>query len=173
MGRPKEGVVLPDGRRMIEPALASLAALCRRVVIVGACRGFSAPSEAGIIHLADRTPGRGPLAAVESLLLSGLDDGYLVVACDQPLLTPSLLALLVKGNPTQPTFFRSEEGEALDPFPGYFPVSWLPDVQTALQQGERSLRRLIQRSEAAWIPLPNPLLASLKNINTPADLEAL
>jgi molybdopterin-guanine dinucleotide biosynthesis protein A len=110
---------------------------------------------------------------VESLLLSGLDDGYLVVACDQPLLTPSLLALLVQGNPTRPTFFRSEEGEALDPFPGYFPASWLPDVQIALQQGERSLRRLIRRSEAAWILLPNPLRASLKNINTPADLEAL
>ena len=174
MGRPKEGVTLWDGRPMIEHVLEPLAALCRRVVIVGACPGFRVDPGRGIIRLADRSPGQGPLAGIETLLASGLDSGYLVVACDQPLLTPHRLRPLLRaGDPAVPRFFRAQDGAELDPFPGYLPAAWLPMVRDALARDQRSVRALVRRTRVTWILIPNVLRPDLRNVNTPADLAGL
>jgi molybdopterin-guanine dinucleotide biosynthesis protein A len=171
MGRPKEGVVLSDGRRMIEHVIEPLRGVCRRVVIVGACRGYPIPAGTDLVHLNDSKPGGGPLAAIAMLLHSGLDpEGYLVVACDQPFLTSPLLRLLVEEQSPPPRFFRSEGGAPLDPFPGYLPIAWLPEVEGALQRGERSIRRLIQKTPASWVSLPDSARGCLKGINMPSDL---
>lgn len=172
MGRPKEGIFLSDGRPMIEHVIEPLRGVCRRVAIVGACHGYPIPAAIDLIHLNDSEPGAGPLVAIATLLRSGLDsEGYLVAACDQPFLTAPLLSLLMEDRSPLPRFFRSEEGTPLDPFPGYFPVGWFSEVERALQQGERSVRRLIERTPVSWIPIPDEFRGFLKSINTPADLE--
>ena len=174
MGRPKEGVILWDGRPMIEHVIESLAALCRRVVIVGACHGLRVAPGLDIIRLADRNPGQGPLAGIETLLASGLDSGYLIVACDQPLLTPHRLRpLLDDADPAVPRFFRAQDGTELDPFPGYFPAAWLPMVRDALARDQRSVRALVRRTRVAWVSMSEVLWADLRSVNTPADLADL
>ncbi len=187
MGRPKEGVILWDGRPMIEHVIESLRGVCRRVVVVGECRGYPIPLEIDLIQLRDTQPGAGPLAAIATLLRSDLDrNGYLVVACDQPLLTAPLLGRLIEDGfriflqpfpgdhrPALPRFFRSEEGEPLDPFPGYFPAGLLPEIETALQSGESSVRRFIQKTPVSWVSLPQTLRESLKSMNSPADLKCM
>ncbi|MBI3608705.1 MAG: NTP transferase domain-containing protein [Nitrospirae bacterium] len=174
MGRPKEGVILWDGRPMIEHVIESLVALCRRVVIVGACSGFRVEPGRGIIRLADRSSGQGPLAGIETLLASGLDSGYLIVACDQPRVTPHRLRpLLNDGDPAVPRFFRAQDGSKLDPFPGYFPAAWLPMVRDALARDHRSVRALIRRTQVTWVSISDVLRADLRSVNTPADLAGL
>jgi len=174
MGRPKEGVILWDGRPMIEHVVEALAALCRRVVIVGACSGCRVDPGCGIIHLADRSPGQGPLAGIETLLASGLDSGYLIVACDQPLLTPHRLRPLLRGGDAAvPRFFRARDGTELDPFPGYFPAAWLPMVRDALARDQRSVRALVRRTRVAWVSISDVLRGDLRSVNTPADLADL
>jgi molybdopterin-guanine dinucleotide biosynthesis protein A len=172
MGTPKESIEIWNGRSMIEHVSTALAAVCQCVVIVGECRGFPIPSASEIGHLPDLHPGAGPLAGIEALLSSGLDSGYLVVACDQPLLTPSLLRRLVSGDPAQPCFFRSEHG-GLDPFPGYYPAAWLPRVEEAIQCGRLSVRRLIRESQGTWVPITPAEQVCLKSVNTPAELAEL
>jgi len=174
MGRPKEGVILWDGRPMIEHVIESLAALCRRVVIVGACHGLRVAPGLDISRLADRNPGQGPLAGIETLLASGLDTGYLVVACDQPLLTPHRLRPLLRdGDPAVPRFFRAQDGAELDPFPGYLPAAWLPMVRDALARDRRSVRALVRRTRVTWVSIPDVLRADLRSVDTPADLAGL
>lgn len=180
MGRLKEGIALRDGRPMIEHVVEPLREVCRWVVIVGACRAYPISPEDGLIHLTDSQPGAGPLAAIATLLRSGLDpEGYLVAACDQPYLTSPLLRRLrvaapffrpLEGRSDSPRFFRSERGAPIDPFPGYFPVAWLSEIEEALQRGERSIRRLIERTPVSWVSLPESLRGCLKGINRLTDL---
>jgi molybdopterin-guanine dinucleotide biosynthesis protein A len=169
MGRPKEGVVLWDGRPMIEHVVDAMQAVCQRVVIVGACRGWTpAPS---IVRLDDRHADLGPLGGIEALLASGIDRGYLVVGCDQPLLTPQILRLLSNApDPEIPHFLRTEEGIDLDPFPGYFPSAWLPVARAALQQGQRAIREVIRRHRTAWVTLPGTWRLGTDSVNTPAEV---
>lgn len=171
MGQPKEGVVMPDGRQMIEHLIEPLSQVCKQIVIVGACRGFIIRPESALLHLPDTTPGMGPLAAIAALLQSGIDkDGYIVSACDQPYITADLLRLLAQKSSDLPSILQPIEGEILTPFPGYYPVLWLLEIEKQLQAGERSICRALQESRVTYIPFPKEWKGSLRNLNTPTDL---
>jgi molybdopterin-guanine dinucleotide biosynthesis protein A len=179
MGQPKEGVLLPDGRRMIEHVIAPLLEVCEKVVILGACRGFSIPSDPRLIALADEVPGMGPLSAMVTLLKSGIDpNGYLLAACDQPFLTPDLLRRLIVEKPTGPRIFggttpAKRRGSTITPFPGYYPTCWLSEIERVFLSGERSICNAIQKSGASLIAIEEGEEPLLRNINTPNDLKIL
>ncbi len=185
MGQPKEGVLMPDGRPMIEHVIEPLSSLCQKIVILGACRGFDIPSHAKFISLPDAEEGRGPASAIATLLKSGIDKkGYVVCACDQPFLSANLLRLLVEETPSsfegynplgsnQPRIFQSAKGEMLIPFPGYYPVDWLSEMEKGFEVGERSICALLKISVVSFVSLPNEWKPLLKNINLPSDLDSL
>lgn len=167
MGLPKEGARLPDGRPMLLHVLDALRAVCPTVAVVGAYRDVDLPQ--GVVSIPDLRPGEGPLAGLEALLSSGLDDDYLVLGCDQPLATPALLARLDTGG-TRPAFFRDEDGAEHHPFPGRFPASLAQSAREALDRGERSPRRVLRDLPVDWITIPAEQAARLRSLNTPDDL---
>jgi len=173
MGRLKEGVPLGDGRPMLAHVLDALRGACGRVVVVGACLGVPLEPAPDLVHLPDGFPGEGPLAGLVTLLGSGESDAYLLAACDQPLLTPGLLRRLLDGVPHRPRFFRAPDGAPLDPFPGLFPASLLPEALAAFNAGERSVRRFVRGLDAEWVPLSPTEMPLLQDLDTPADLAGL
>jgi len=170
MGVPKEGVLLPDGRPMIEHVIASLAAVCERVVIAGEARGYRNDD---LLRLPDLRPGLGPLAGIEAVLSSGLSDSYLIAACDQPFVTPELLLRLPDGGRAQPRCFRGEGGTGFHPFPCYCPASWLPRVREALDGDRLSMRELLGVNQPDWPPVTAEEADLLRSVNRPADLGAM
>jgi len=174
MGQPKPGVPMPDGRKMIEHVIEPLSRLCQKIVMMGDCRGFSIPQQQNFIALADDPPGKGSLSAIATLLKSGIDpDGYLVVACDQPFLTPDLLRLLIGEKARVPSIFQSEPDEMLTPFPGYYPVCWLPKIQSELASGQYGICNAILKNGFETVSLPKEGRGLIRNINTPTDLKTL
>lgn len=180
MGRPKHHVPMPDGRAMMAHVLEALTPVCRQVAVSGPAGNFALPP--GIPAIADLRPGEGPLAALEAILASGLDTRYLLVSCDQPLLTPALLCRLASQSlmPNQqgfPAFFcainEAHKTQLLDPFPGIYPEHLLGDVQRALDAGQRSIRDCNRQWECHPVPLSREEEALLTSMNTPADLAAL
>jgi molybdenum cofactor guanylyltransferase len=174
MGRPKEGVTLKDGRAMIEPVIEAMREAFGRVAVVGACAGFDCTAVPDVLHVRDLRPGLGPLAGLESLLASGLAAGYVMAACDQPLLTASLLKRLAHDAGETPRFFITAEGGVrLDPLPGYFPANLRAEVSGALDQGRRAFRGLVSSLNPQWVPLRDELVPLLASVNSPEDLVAL
>lgn len=174
MGSPKEGVRLFDGRAMIEAVLSALEAVCPGPVVVGSCLGFDWTRRIGLGRITDEHPGFGPLAGLEALLASGAARGYLVAACDQPLLSSRLLRRLTEGASDQARFFRDERtDEQLDPFPGYFPLTWLDPVRDAVREGRLSLRSLVKSLPVQWVPVSPRERRCLASANTPGELASL
>lgn len=176
MGQPKEGLRLWDNRPMLAHVVDALSPLCPVVIIVGQCLGCDTETDYRLTKILDRQTGLGPLSALDALLSSGLSTHYLVTSCDQPLLEPSLLQLLldkIEGNPHQPIFFQSQEGAGLDPFPGLYPASLLPFVEQALAKGQYSIRKMLQEQPIHWVPLPVGKDYCLSNCNTPDAVAAL
>ncbi len=173
MGVLKEAIRLSDGRTMIEHVISPLKEVCGKVVTVGKNPAEEITRQYGITHLVDKKAGLGPLGGIETLLSSDLASGYLVAACDQPLLTPEILQRLLEGDPTIAHFFRPREGEIIDPFPGYFPACLLFEVERIRAEGVQSMHGFIERISASWLDLPNSLRPRIKSINTPADLSVI
>ncbi|MFH0794200.1 MAG: molybdenum cofactor guanylyltransferase [bacterium] len=168
MGRPKERILLPDGKSMLERVADILLPLVQKLVVVGASGGFD-PSVLGATRLDDLRPGLGPLAGLETLLASGGAEGYLVVACDQVRLTTGLLERLLPAGGS-PAALRTEKGVELLPFPVYLPAGFLPIVRAALDQGERSSRLLLAGSRIEWRVVAAEAEELVRSINTPEDL---
>jgi molybdenum cofactor guanylyltransferase len=173
MSTPQESLRLPSGRTMIEHVLDPLITHCRQVVVVGECRGYGVRVSDTLLHILDREPDMGPLGGLVTLLGSGLDTAYVVVACDQMLLTAELLARLTDGDPARPHLFTGPEEDVVHLFPGYYPASLLDDAQNLLGHGHRSLRDLAARSDPLRIPLPAADVARLFGVNTPEQRPAL
>jgi len=182
MGEPKPGVLLWDNRPMLWHVLDALTPVCDDLVVVGACDDTLIPTD--VKHLADHRPGLGPLSGMEALLASGLcgsDHGrYLVVSCDQPLLTPELLARLARVTPQSDTGgalgFFCAINQPLDPFPGIYPAGWLGEVTRALDGKNHSIRDAIRQTRwpVHYEPLGNPdLVHQLHSMNTPQDIQQL
>ncbi len=173
MGQPKAGLRLPNGRTMLETVLQALAGCCARVVIVGDCADMSIALE-NIPRLDDTAPGRGPLGGVQALLSSGLAaQGYLVAACDQPMLSSKLLRELLQGDPARGRFFATSDARCLDPFPGYYPARWSTAVDDAIASSRHSIRALLERMECDWIPVAASDERRLRGANTPMELAQL
>jgi len=171
MGRPKEGILLPDGRPMIEWVLDAFRCTFQQVFIVGACTGYEWTDDQHFIQITDRRPGHGPLSGLEALLSSDAAEGYVVAACDQPLLTPSILRHLGQGAAGRPRLFRAHEtGQSLGPLPGYYPA-WLGErVQQAIGEGRLAFRQLLSYEEVDWLSVADLEEARLASVNTPEDL---
>jgi len=170
MGRPKADILLGDGRSMIAHAIAQMKKVCPVVVVVGG----PPVSIKDVLHLPDIAPGLGPLGGLNTLLGSGLASAYLIVACDQPFLTPEIFHLLLAGDPAVAHLFRPIQDRPIDPFPGYYPAALLPrqlENPDLLERGGRSMQRFIQTIPVTFLSIPMPLRPCIKSLNTPGDLK--
>lgn len=176
MGEPKDAVELWDGRPMIEHVKAALCQVCPTLLIVTAperLKERTAGDEGAVRFITDIHPGLGPLAGIEAVLASGISSGYLIAACDQPLITPSLLESLLPGSAqpaSQARFFCQADGAVVHPFPAYLSESCLPAVREALEWERRSVKALIEHLPATFLPLSPEQEALLESLNSKADI---
>lgn len=146
--------------RILEP-------ICTSLVVLGNCPTGNSPAPAGISRLSDQHPGLGPMSGLETLLASGLGTRYLVVGCDQPLLTTDLLRRLIAQSwGCGAAFYCRRSGESLAPLPGIYPAEWLQAVRRAIDGGHLSLRRLADECPCQWVGLTDPEAAQVESINT-------
>ena len=128
MGVPKAGLLMPDGRSMIETVRDAMERVCEQVVLVGNPHGLR-----GHFVVTDEEPDSGPLAGIEALLRSGVAGRYLVVPCDMPAIGRTLLTrLLDAGGPGAVHF----EGE---PLPCVVDACLATETTRVLGDGVRAL----------------------------------
>jgi molybdopterin-guanine dinucleotide biosynthesis protein A len=173
MGKPKAAVRLWDGRTMMEHMLDTLLAVCPRVVIAGMDQSLRLQTDERVVHVPDRKGGLGPLAGVDALLASGLDNRYIVAACDQPLVSVMLLRRLAEGDPQRPHFFRAARSSSILPLPAHLPATLLGNVQRILTSPDRSLRALMAAIPPQWIEISVEEEKLLTGVNTPSELAEL
>lgn len=173
MGRPKDEVILRDGRAMRDHVLDALRPLGIPLRLSTGTEPRTGQTAAGLTVVPDETPYEGPLAAIVHALECGVEDGLLVVCCDQPMLNSDLLRRLLPSQPHgRPTFFETADGQRLDPFPGYFPRALLNSMKEALTAGERSPRRWAKTESPIYKTLAAGEQAALCSFNSAEELRA-
>ncbi len=159
-----------DGERLVDRMVGVVTAVADPVVEVGT-------GASGLVAVREDPPGAGPLAAFAAGLAAladrGVTDGgVLLVAVDQPGLTPGLLALL-RDHPADGAVVPVAAGRR-QPLAARFPVAVRPVVETLLAAGERSLRALLERipvtelDESAWLSVAG--VDAFADLDQPADL---
>jgi molybdenum cofactor guanylyltransferase len=153
-----KALALLDGERLIDRAIAALAAHCDAVVVCG--RDY-----AGLRSLADRPrPGLGPLGGLNAALHLARDEGFagvLTSACDIPVLPEGLLHLLGLELPAV---------VAGQPVVGAWPSALADHLDAHLAEAtDRSMRHWIAQAGGRFVDIGE----AIHNVNTPGDLAAL
>jgi molybdopterin-guanine dinucleotide biosynthesis protein A len=177
LGGVDKSEVLIGGRRMAERQLEVLAPLFARVIAVTSRPG---PWQAlGVAVVNDHgPPGRGPLAGIEAALaaLAADEDAVVCVASDMPFLSPAALALLRDEAPSAAAVLPRVGGH-VEPLFARYGRACLAPVQAALAGGHLRTGAALTGVAVHWLAesdlrAVDPELATLVNVNTPADLAA-
>ncbi|MBL0061344.1 MAG: molybdenum cofactor guanylyltransferase [bacterium] len=170
MGLPKAGLKLISGQTMFEHGYAIAQELELPCIVVGHAKGIELNSYLGLLVIPDEIPGCGPVGALLGLLKSCEATHYLVIACDQPLLTATLVGKLLVDTDERPTVFMNSFDGNIAPLPGLYPASLLPHVKQLLRQTRASLRELLAKSDARTIAIAEEEYVRLRSANAPQDV---
>ena len=168
MGEPKHALRLPDGRTMIEHVAGALRQACQRLVIVS-----SEETMPGVEHIADNFDQLGPIGGIEALLGSGIGENFLIVPCDMPLLTADILHALLVNTVRPATALRVGSEPAARTLPLRLSTALLPLIWSRIEEGELSIRGLLEAAEVEVVLAPADWEPALANINTPEEFDRL
>ena len=162
MGSPKHDMELPSGQTMLDCTVDFARTLSNSVVIVGG-------EVAGYRCIQDRRDSHGPVAGIEVLLESDIDERYLVVGCDMPKLSLEVI---------EPLFQQDEAAvythrETIIGLPLVVLSSDLHACTEYLDSGKRSIKGFVKTIPHREISVCDKTAALLQSINTPDDLNKL
>ena len=135
------------------------------------------PLVVGGSGLADLRPGLGPLAGIETALAAIDTDLAVVVACDMPGVTVSLVRLLATWDADADVLVPNVEGRR-HPLCARWHRRVLPHIREALDLDRRSVHALLEGLDVAEVGEEALRAAGLEparalfNVNTPEDLRA-
>lgn len=165
-----------EGPSLLERAASLLRPLTAQYVV--SCR----PDQdyKGHTCIKDARPGQGPaqglLACLEHAKKLELA-ATLIIGCDQPGLTSSLLERLIIAWQTAhaahlAALFQNIVTGKLEMLTAIYSVDFIADLAQGLDQGERSLYRLVPKSRITILEYGPEEDAQFVNLNTPAQFEA-
>jgi len=162
MGKPKQGVELPGGQTMVERMLEFARSVTDKIVVVGG-------EIAGCRCIQDHRDNRGPVAGIEALLDSDIDERYLVVGCDMPLLSHELVIPLFQYHET---VVYTHHGAVIG-LPIVICTSTLAACTDYLDSGSGSIKGFVAKIPHMEIPIGDDDAELLRSINTLKDLDKL
>lgn len=193
----KDKALLPWGRATLLEHVAGLVeSVTSPILIVADSRarfdGF------GWRVAEDIYPGEGPLGGIITGLEAAGPGFHVVVACDLPLLQPSLLQFVIDVIPRDEesaldvTNGESSDGDGREQTDAIVPTvngrreplcavyngNAIPKLRRAIEVGERSVHRVLAKLNCLWIEEVrlreyDPMLLSFTNVNTPEEYERL
>jgi len=175
LGRSKALQVI-EGKSLIQWVVDRLAILSTEIIIATA-HGKAIPcsSAVRIKTVADIYPGKGPLVGIYSGLIASSSSRAIVVGCDTPFLSVSLLGYMTQ---TLAEFDVAlpRIGEMIEPLCAVYSKNCVAPIQKLLEQNELRISKLLSMVKVRYIEEDeinsfDPEHLSFFNINSQADLE--
>lgn len=165
------------GARLIDRAVAHLAALCDPVMIVA--NDLSPYIDLDVLLVRDVIPRFGPLGGIYTALYFSPHPWVLVRATDMPFLEPSLAQALIALTQTPHLdVIVLKKDNAFEPLMALYHVRCLPHIRRCMEADRRQVISFYRSvkvhavEESQW-RVYDPEGVSLWNINTPEDWQRI
>jgi len=169
MGEDK-GFLKLNGKTFMSSIIAALNPIVGEIIIV------SNNSEYDVFNLkrvADSMEESGPLAGLYSGLLHSETENNIVLSCDVPLISSSVLKKLLEGAPSEAEVIQFESEGKTMPLVAMYKKKCRHHFLKLLQTNERRLRFAIDQLDVKTITLDSELGKTVRNINTISELKDL
>lgn len=128
------------------------------------------PREATVLQ--DDREGLGPIGGITTALRH-LSSGILVVACDMPFVTASMVDWLLDHYDASAAAIVPRHGKDIEPLFAIYEQSFLAAAEAAIDAGQYALHRALEGAALRLIDIPGhfSMEREFANINTPEDYE--
>jgi molybdopterin-guanine dinucleotide biosynthesis protein A len=175
LGRSKALQVI-EGKNLIQWVIDRLATLSTEIIIATA-HGEAIPCSSAVRTktVADIYPGKGPLVGIYSGLIASSSSRAIVVGCDTPFLSVSLLEYMTQICSTFDVIVPRINNK-LEPLCAVYSKNCSSPIQSLLEQDELRIRKLFSMVKVKYVKEDeinrfDPEHLSFFNINSQADLD--
>ncbi len=182
MGRDKASLPFGRGETLLGRVVGLIgqAVPLQHLICVASAGQPLPPLPADVRTVYDQLPEQGPLAALATGLaaLDARVGAAFVAGCDIPLLSPALIERMFDLlQQASTTIVAAHDGRHWQPLAGVYRRDVLPQVESLLAKGERSLARLLESAAVRRVSLDelrgvDPDLRSLTSCNSPDEYAA-
>lgn len=158
-----------DGRAMILHVADAVRMIAPRITVVAGTA--DAYADLGLRTIADRYPGRGPMAGLHAALLDAPTEWIALVGCDTIGVAASGWRVLPESRRDGCDAVAFRHG-LWEPLCALYRRAILPEVQRWLDAGELSMQRLLDAIRTAPTPMPPDWDGRPLSVNSPSDLSA-
>lgn len=171
--RQDKAYLVYDGAPQLRRAFDLVASVVARCFVSVRQSQHDDPLRAAFPQIVDRLEDRGPAAGILAALESHPGVGWLVVACDLPLLDPAALQTLVssRASDADATAYISRFDGKPEPLCAIWEPSSRAALATSIERGDASLRRVLAQLRIHLIHPERD--EALFNTNTPEEADAI
>ncbi len=171
MGSPKQ-LLDHGGRTLIHRATDGLGSISTDPILLGS--GGVPDDLAGARRLPDVPGVAGPLSGLLAALRWAPDAAWIVVACDQPLISRNAVDwLLAQRRPGRWAILPRLGDGPVEPFLAVYEPQALPLMERLARSGAFGPWRIAGHEKVVSPEPPAEFAASWRNVNTPEDLDSL
>jgi len=127
----------------------------------------------GLKRFEDLIENAGPLAGIYTGLQYSKTENNLIVSCDIPLISSEVLTLLLHNISNESDVIQLESQGKTMPLIALYKKQCEPLFFAELNNGERSVRKALEKCKVTTIKVEKALEKFTANINTKQELEAL
>ncbi|GAA4272889.1 molybdenum cofactor guanylyltransferase [Aquimarina gracilis] len=166
----EKGLLLLQGKPFVQHIIEALRPLVSDIIIVSSNWQYDV---FGVKRVEDIITESGPVAGLHTGLTNSETDDNLVVSCDVPLVTTSLLKKLLQYKNEDYDVFQFEAQGKTIPLIALYKKHCAEKCFELLSKGEKRLRKLVSALNTKTIAVDNEDLFLVKNINTIEDLKTI
>ncbi len=168
MGQPKSQLT-HQGVSFVERVVTALRPVVDEVLLLG--DGPLPDLPAPLRRVPDAAGLRGPLAGILAALRSDRRAGWVIAACDLPLLRgEAVVWLLRQRGPGRRAILPIATGDRVEPLLAVYEADALPLVEELVAEGSQAPHRLAGRPGVHSPRVPADLRPCWTNVNTPEEL---
>lgn len=169
MGSDK-GLLQLNGKTFIEHVIDAMKPLVNNIIIVS---DNTAHNKFGHERIADVMKNAGPLAGLYTGLNHSKTEHNLVLSCDIPLISTSILKQLIETDYQNYDVVQIESEGKTMPLIAVYKKYCMHTCWELLQIGERRLRFAVSQLNTKSVPIDQKWSAQVKNVNTKEDLKEI
>ena len=172
MGGVDKTLIEVEGKSLTERVVGVVRPIFREVIVASGVLGKFADL-AGVREVADHERGVGPLAGMLAGLEACTTEWAFVVAADMPSLRKSLIRRVVESASPEVLAAAPRHGRFREPLHAVYRREVIAEIERFLDEGGRSVNRLLDRISVAWVDVDHEDLECFKNVNRPDDLNGI
>ncbi len=166
----EKGLLPLESKPFVQHIIEALQPIAKEIIIVSSNSEYDT---FGVKRIEDIIPESGPIAGLHTGLTNSETENNLVISCDVPLVTTSLLRKLFQFETEDYDIVQFEaEGKTI-PLIALHKKHCAEKCFEFLSKGEKRLRKLVLESNTKTIAVQEKDLPLIKNINTTKDLNTI